>query len=90
MAKRPQTIREIQAAKKSKEEVGTITITNCSNPPQMISIHLDAPEGVDFYVGAQDIRLLPRQSHQFRKDRIRPAQIERLQKQKMVRVVSST
>jgi hypothetical protein len=82
--KRPMTVREMQAAKQ-KMDRGTITIYNCSK--QMVPIHLDAPKGVDFYVGATDVRLKPGQTHKFKKNRIRMPQIERLRKQGFVQVL---
>ena len=84
MAVRPKTMREIQATK-SKEDRATITLYNKSK--QLIPIHLDAPKGVDFYVGAQDIRLRPGQTYKFRRDRVRMAQVERLQKRGMIQVL---
>lgn len=81
---RPKTVREIQQ-EKSKQDRGTVTIYNKSK--QMVPIHLDAPEGVDFYVGAQDVRLRPGQTHKFRKNRLRMAQVERLQKQGLIQVL---
>ena len=83
--KRPKTVRETQAEKAKKQGIGTVTLYNCSK--QMVPIHLDAPKGVDFYVGAQDIRLLPGQTHKFKKDRLRMPQVERLQKQRMIRII---
>lgn len=83
--KRPMTVREMQAAKKKKTDRGTITIYNDSK--QMVPIHLDAPEGVDFYVGAQDVRLKPGQTYKFRKNRIRMEQITRLRKQGFIQVL---
>lgn len=83
--KRPLAIREMQA-KKKKEDKGKIRIYNCSR--QQIPIHLNAPKGVDFFLGAQDIRLNPGQYHIFNRNRVRMGQIERLQKQGMIQVIS--
>jgi hypothetical protein len=83
-ASRPKTVREIQQ-NKAKQDRSTITIYNKSK--QMIPIHLNAPKNVDFYVGAQDIRLRPGQTYKFRKDRLRMAQVERLQKQGLIQVL---
>jgi hypothetical protein len=85
LAKRPQTIREIQAEKAKQQDQGTMILYNCSR--QVISIHLDPPKGVDFYVGAQDIRLKPKQTHTFKRDRLRIPQIDRLRKQGMLEVI---
>ena len=85
--KRPLAIREMQA-KKKKEDKGTIQIYNCSK--QQVPIHLNAPKGVDFFIGAQDIRLNPGQHHTFKKSRIRPGQIERLSKQGMIQILGET
>lgn len=83
--KRPKTVREMQAEKAKKNGVGQVTIENCSK--QLVPIHLNPPKGVDFYIGAQDIRLQPGQVHKFKKNRLRMPQIERLQKQRMIRVI---
>jgi len=83
MASRPKTIREIQAEKRQKEDDEEIILSNCSK--QMIPIHLDAPAGVDFYIGAVDYRLRPGQSFKFKKSRLRMPQIERLQKQGFIK-----
>jgi len=88
MTKRPKTIREIQEEKKKKEgDEEEVTITNCSK--QLIPIHLDAPKGVDFYLGAQDFRLGPGQSFKFKTTRLRKAQVERLQKQGFIKVLKN-
>jgi hypothetical protein len=85
MAKRPKTIKEIQAGKRRDEDDEEIMISNCSK--QLISIHLDAPPDVDFYIGAQDYRLRPGQSFKFKKSRLRMPQVDRLRKQGFIRTV---
>lgn len=88
---RPQTIREMQAKKLAAQKVGDITLMNIAQPSQLIIIHLKAPKGVDFYMGAQDVHLPRRGSkYTFKKNRIIPGQIERLQKQQKIEVVSQT
>lgn len=82
---RPRTVREIQAEKEKQNNPGAITLYNCSK--QLISIHLNPPEGVDFYVGAQDVRLKPKQTYKFRRDRVRMPQVDRLRKQGMIEVI---
>jgi len=86
--KRPQTVREVQAEKQKKKEIGTVTVYNCSK--QLVPIHLNAPKGMDFYIGAQDYRLYPGRKFTFRKDRLRMQQIERLQKQRMIQVINDS
>jgi hypothetical protein len=89
--RRPQTLREVEAQRQAEQKVGQITVMNISEPSQLIKIHLKAPKGVDFYIAAQDIALPRRGSrHTFRKDRIIPGQIERLQKQRKIQVISDT
>jgi len=83
MAKRPKTVKEIQAGKKQDENDDEVMISNCSK--QLISIHLDAPSGVDFYIGAQDYRLRPGQSFKFKKSRLRMPQVDRLRKQGFIK-----
>ena len=82
---RPKTVREMQADQKKREKSGEITISNCSK--QLVPIHLNAPKGVDFYVGAQDYRLYPGKMFTFKKDRLRMQQVERLQKQGMIQII---
>jgi hypothetical protein len=84
-ASRPLTIRETQAAKRVKVSASPeLTITNISN--QLIAIHQRPPKGVDFYLGAEDIRLRPNQSHKFRKNRLWMEQVERLSQQHRISV----
>jgi len=82
---RPQTMREIKAQKTSGDKS---TITICNTSKQLISIHLDPPKGVDFYIGAQDIRLRPGQTYTEKLSRIRIGQINRLQKMGKIQIVS--
>lgn len=84
---RPKTIREIQSQKVEGDK-STITINNVSK--QMIPIHLNPPKGVDFYVGAQDIRLRPGQTHTLKLSRVRIKQVERLQKMGKIQVINKT
>lgn len=90
MADRPMTVREMQAAKKAKQEQdeNKVTIINVSR--QLIKIHEKAPKGVDFYIGASDISLKPNQMYAFKKSRLWEGQVTRLQKQGMIRIVSDT
>jgi hypothetical protein len=90
MANRPKTMREMQADKAAKQQlsVATITVTNISK--QLIKVHLNAPKGVDFYVGAQDISLTPGQTFTFKKNRVRLDQITNLRKQRKLSLVSET
>jgi len=87
---RPKTMREIQAEKAAKHHSSqaTITVTNISK--QLIKIHLNAPKGVDFYVGAQDISLKPNQTYPFKKNRVRMDQITNLRKKGKIAYVSET
>jgi hypothetical protein len=87
---RPRTIREIKADKerKQEEDKGTITVTNTSG--QMLPIHLNAPKGVDFFFGAQDIRLKRGQTYAFKKNRVRMDQLMRLQKMGKLQVIGQT
>jgi hypothetical protein len=78
------TIREIRAEKEVVERK-KITITNISK--QLISIHLNPPKNVDFYIGAEDKRLRPGQTYQFNASRVRLDQVERLQKMGKISVV---
>ena len=88
MANRPRTIREAQSAKTKSAKSAEMTLLNISN--QLIKIHLRAPKKVDFYVGAQDVSLIPGQSYTFKKNRLWLEQVERLQKQRSISVVSDT
>lgn len=81
--KRPLTVREMQ--KKKQKQQAVVRLYNCSR--QQVPIHLNAPKGVDFFFGAQDVRLNPGQHHTFDKSRITPEQVERLSKQGMIRVL---
>lgn len=84
-------MREIQAKRQAAQKVGEITLMNVAQPSQLIIIHLKAPKGVDFYLGAQDVHLPRRGSrYTFKKNRIIPGQIERLQKQQKIQVLSQT
>lgn len=83
MAKRPKTVKEIQNKKQHTENNEEITIINCSK--QLVPIHVNAPEGVDFYIGAQDYRLGPGQSCKFKRARLRIEQVDRLRKQGLIR-----
>lgn len=92
MAKRPMTVREMKTAKKQQEKVGTITVSNISN--QAYKIHLKPPiingKKVDFYVGAQDINMIPGRTHSFKKDRLWMQQIDRLKKQRLLSIISDS
>lgn len=85
---RPKTMREIQAEKASASISAEVTIMNVSS--QLVPIHLKSPKGVDFYIGAQDIRLKRGQVHKFKKSRLWMEQVERLQKQGKIQVISDT
>lgn len=85
---RPKTMREMQAEKAASNISAEITIMNVSG--QLVPIHLRSPKGIDFYVGAQDIRLKRGQVHKFRKNRLWMEQILRLQKQGKIQIVSDT
>jgi|APFre7841882654_1041346.scaffolds.fasta_scaffold36935_1 hypothetical protein len=85
MAMRPKTMREIQAENVAKAGKGEVRILNISK--QTIPIHLKPPKGVDFYVGAQDVRLGAGKSHMFRKSRLWLEQVERLEKQRRIQVL---
>lgn len=82
------SIREIQQekARASAERRSVITVQNISN--QKISIHLNPPPGVDFYIGAEDKPLRPGQQATFQKSRARMDQITRLQKMGKIQVIS--
>lgn len=84
---RPRTIREIQSQKVDGDK-STITVYNTSK--QLIAISLNPPKGVDFYVGAQDIRLRPGQTHTLKLSRVRIKQVERLQKMGKIQVINKT
>lgn len=88
MANRPRTIREIQADRSKTKSVAEMTVLNISK--QLIIIHQRPPKGVDFYIGAQDVRLKPGQSFTFKKNRLWTEQVERLQKQQKVSVIVDT
>lgn len=83
--KRPLTVREMQAKKQKKQNSDYVTIYNRCK--QMIPIHLNAPEGIDFYFGAQDYRLGPGKTYKFPKSRLRMDQINRLCQQGMLQVL---
>jgi len=87
---RPKTMREIKAEKEriQEEDKGTITVTNISG--QMLPIHLNAPKGVDFFFGAQDIRLKRGQTFTFKKNRVRMEQVARLRKMGKLQVIGQT
>jgi hypothetical protein len=82
---RPKTMREIQAEKASSVGKAEVRILNISK--QVIPIHLRPPSGVDFYVGAEDVRLYPGKSKMFKKHRLWLPQVDRLKKQQKVQVV---
>jgi hypothetical protein len=82
--KRPPTMHEMQVEKQKKKGLD-IVIENISK--QLIPIHQRQPKGVDFYFGAQDIRLGPGQRFTFDKRRLFTSQVERLQKQKKIQVI---
>jgi len=90
--KRPLSIREIQAAKSQQHEVGTLLISNISK--QKLNIHLRPPvingKRMDFYVGAQDIALIPGQSYPFKKDRLWMEQVNRLRQEGKVAVLADS
>jgi len=85
--KRPFTVKEMQDKKKkrSEEDSKKITITNVSK--QLVTIHLKAPKGIDFYFGNQDIHLRPNQTHQFPQNRLISGQVDRLQKTRFIKVM---
>lgn len=83
--KRPMTAREIQAQKEKESDRATVKIYNCGK--QQVPIHLNAPKGVDFFMGSQDVRLNPKQSHTFRKSRLIMPQIERLCQQGLLQII---
>lgn len=82
MANRPRTIREIQNKKKSEDP--KIRIINTST--QLISIHMKAPKGIDFYFGNQDIHLPPQKHYDFPSSRLMTSQLDRLQKRGMIKI----
>ena len=84
-AKRPLTVREIQAATKKSDDTSTIILMNVSK--QLVPIHQRAPKGVDVYFGAQDIQLYPGARHTFKKSLLWNSQIDRLQKQRKIQII---
>ena len=87
--KRPLTQKEIQAKKRQTDDTrATITVVNTSR--QVIPIHVKPAPGIDFYQGAQDIRLNPGQKMTFPKKRLWSTQIDRLQKRRFLQVFSDT
>jgi len=87
---KPKSIKSIQAEKeqdKTKDQA-RVTITNIGK--QLIKIHLNAPKGVDFYIGAEDKDLYPGCTFTFKKHRLRMPQIERLQKMRQIQIISDT
>lgn len=48
---------------------------------------MQPPKGIDFYFGAQDIRLAPGQRFKFDKRRLWSSQVDRLQKQKKIQII---
>jgi hypothetical protein len=83
--KRPPTMHEMQVEKQKKDKGPELIIENISK--QLIPIHQRQPKGVDFYFGAQDIRLGPGQRYKFDKRRLFTSQVERLQKQRKIQVI---
>ena len=83
---RAKTVREMQV--EAAKESGEMNIQNISN--QVIPIHMRPPKDIDFYLGAQDVRLHPNKNKTFKKSRLWLEQIERLQKQRKIQVLSDT
>jgi hypothetical protein len=83
--KRPLTVKQIQAAKKKEDDKGEVVIMNISG--QLVPIHQRAPKGVDFYFGAEDIRLRPNERHTFKKSRLWMSQIDKLRKQRKIQII---
>ena len=90
MADKPQTVRELQKQKEQEaaKTRATLTIQNISK--QRIPIHTRPPQGVDFYMGAQDVQLDPGNTYTFPKHRLWDTQIDRLCKRKMISIISDT
>jgi len=93
MAKRPLTVREMQARKAKKETADIVRILNTSK--QLVTIHLRSPKKedgkrVDFFLGAVDKPIRPNQHIEVVKDRLWESQIERLSKRGMIRVILDT
>lgn len=88
MANRPRTIREMQTERQKVRTASEVTILNISQ--QLITIHQRAPKGVDFYIGAQDIRLRPNKSHTFKKNLLWMEQVERLAKRQKISIIADT
>ena len=89
-AKRPPTQKEIQERKerakgRSKE---TLTILNISR--QSISINCKHPEGSDFFIASQDVRIPPGQRATLPKSRLWTSQISRLKKRQLISVISDS
>lgn len=84
---RPKTMQEIRQ-QQVEVNPGEMMIYNCCR--QLIKVHLRAPAGVDFYLGAQDINLRPGQTAKFKKNRLWLEQIGRLCKQGKLQVLSDS
>lgn len=86
----PKTIREIQAEKVAKKKLNKelITIQNVSK--QIISIHLNPPQGVDFYFGAEDKPIRPNQVASLNRSRVRMDQLKRLQQTGFISIISDS
>lgn len=86
--KRPQTQREIAAARQQKSKGGVMTIYNKSK--QSIPIQLKAPKGVDFYRGEQTVWLDVNKSEKFPVNRLYKDQIINQQKAGRLLVISGS
>lgn len=86
--KRPQTQREIAAARQKKIAPATMTIYNKAK--QAIPIQLRAPKGVDFYRGEQTVWLDVGRSDKFPVSRLYKDQIINQQKSGRLLVISGT
>ena len=87
-SKRPQTQREIAAAKKAKTAGGVMTIYNKSK--QSIPIQLKAPKDVDFYRGEQTVWLGGGKTDKFPINRLYKDQIVNQQKAGRLLVISGS
>ena len=87
MAKRPPTQKEIRERKAPRDRE-TITIHNISK--QLIPIHCKHAPGSDFYYGARDVNLHPGKIVTLPKSRLWTSQISRLQKRRMISIISDS
>lgn len=84
----PKTQRQIAAEKKKKEQQKEyVDILN--NSRMMIGIQLKSPEGIDFLLGEQTVRLMSGKRFTFDKSRLYwDSQIRNLQKRGVIKVFS--